>query len=67
MNCDRCGDSQLWPARFTFERVTPDGKVLRMEVDGFECPACSEEVLLGRDAERISEEWRRIPGVKHPA
>ena len=57
MRCEQCHQAGLRPATFVYERELPDGTVLRREVEGFECPNCSDRVLLGRDAEEISREW----------
>jgi predicted RNA-binding Zn-ribbon protein involved in translation (DUF1610 family) len=60
MRCENCRQADLAPSTFLYERITPDGTRLAVEVEGFECPNCADRVILGRDAERISREWYRI-------
>lgn len=60
MNCDECSGGELVPTRFTYARRAPDGSTLTMEVEGFACPACDHQLILGRDAERISRQWHVI-------
>lgn len=55
----------LIPEDFVYERATDDGRVLREEVSGYRCPSCGEQVLMGRDAVRISRRWREM--LRSPA
>ena len=50
-----------------YERTTDDGRVLREDVSGYRCPSCGEQVLMGRDAERISRRWYELLRSRSPA
>lgn len=60
MRCDNCGIADLAPARFTYERVGPEGARLIRVVEGFECPSCRYQLIVGRDAETLSRDWYRL-------
>ena len=57
----------LVPEDFVYERATDDGRVLREEISGYRCPSCGEQVLMGRDAVRISRRWRELLRSCSPA
>lgn len=56
----------LVPEDFVYERETDDGLVLREDVSGYRCPSCDEQVLMGRDAERISRRWYELLRSRSP-
>ena len=56
----------LVPEDFVYERATDDGLVLREDVSGYRCPSCDEQVLMGRDAERISRRWYELLRSRSP-
>ena len=64
--CLECS-GQLKKASFAFERAAHDGRLLREEVAGFLCPSCGEQVLRGRDAERLSHAWYQLAFSRSPA
>lgn len=58
---------ELIPEDFVYERSTDDGRVLREDVSGYRCPSCGEQVLMGRDAVRISRRWYELLRSRSPA
>lgn len=63
MMCPCCRQSEMEAATFIYEHKNKAGIVLRREVHGLRCPVCLEEQIFGRDAEAISNEWRRLTGA----
>lgn len=64
--CRECS-VELIPEDFVYERETDDGRILREEVSGYRCPSCGEQVLMGRDFERISRRWYELLRSRSPA
>ena len=63
--CRECS-VDLVPEDFVYERETDDGLVLREDVSGYRCPSCDDQVLMGRDAERISRRWYELLRSRSP-
>jgi hypothetical protein len=60
MRCGHCGKAELVPATVAIEETLPNGAMYRGEADGFHCPACQNDTLWGRDAERITSEIHEL-------
>ena len=64
MKCANCNRAELVPAVFVYVRAKSHDAKVHLEVNGFECPNCSDRVLTGRDAEQISRDWFALDSAK---